>query len=233
MPSRAPLSNLALPVAILAGLAAAFAGPWIAGHRDKPTKQPFGFAMPDGFKQVTTDGPSARRAWVHEPLQSGGLVPNVTVTHVNDMEVFDDAKLSKIAAGMPAFFAQSKMVWTEVRQAQVMRKDGAWVGLLEGENDIEDVHSRSLQLSFPDNTGVSLVTANFPTSETAHWEPIFEATIESSRGVAIRGAETPIWLRVAWGAVTALGAFLLLFFLGGRPSPPPTPSASPDEPPHG
>jgi hypothetical protein len=225
---RAPLPSLALPVAVLAGLCGALGGPWLGGHRDKPAKEPFGFALPDGFKAVPDDPRSPRRVWVHEPLSPDGLTPNVMVTHVSDMEVFDDAKLSQIASGMPAFFSESKVVWTEVRHAQVTRRDGAWVGLLEGENDIEDVHSRSLQLSFPDNTGVTLVTANFGTSEAAHWEPIFESTIEASRGLAIRGVKTPLWMRLAWGVGAALAAFLLVLF--GARSPADGPPEDPKDP---
>jgi hypothetical protein len=211
MGTGSQVKKLALPIAILAGIVFAWGGPWLVGHRDRPAREPFGFALPDGFHALPPD-PSVpqRKAWTHAPLGNDQLTPNLTLTHVNDMSNFDDAKLSEIASGMPAFFAKSKIKWTEVRHAQVKRRDGALVSLLEGENEIADEHFRSLQLTFPDNTGVSLITANFPTSEASHWEPIFEATIESSKGVATRGVTSPLWMRAAWGGGAALLAFLVV-----------------------
>jgi hypothetical protein len=222
--------NLAVLLALVVGVASAFGGPWLMGHRDRPAKEPFAYALPEGFNAVpSAPGSSERSAYAHTQLSAGTLIPNITITHIGDMSVFDDAKLSGIAAGMPQFFAQSKIKWTEVRHAQVRRHDGALVGLLEGENEIVDEHFRSLQLSFPDNTGVSLVTANFSTSEAPHWEPVFEATIETSRGVASRGVETPVWMRVAWGLGGAIVALLMVFGYSRKPAPVASPGST-DEP---
>jgi hypothetical protein len=225
----------ALVIALIAGLAGAWGGPWLIGHRDRAAKEPFGYALPEGFNPVPSapgSSSNGHKAYAHAPLGQEGLVPNLTIAHVNDMSVFDDAKLVEIAAGMPQFFAESKIKWTEVRHAQVKRQDGALVGLLEGENTIAETRFRCLQLSFPDNTGVSLVTCNFPSTEAAHWEPIFESTIETSRGVATRGAVTPLWMRVAWGVGSFLVALLVALSWAKRPAPSAAPPPGPvDAPP--
>jgi hypothetical protein len=219
-------AGLALPVAILA----AYAGPAYTGLRDKPAGEPFAYAIPEGFESLPASGAKPgtdRNVWVHASLGHGGLLPNVSITHANDMGVFDDAKLVHIASGMPAYFEGSGVQWKEVRHAQMKRRDGTLVGLLEGENTLGEERFRSLQLSFPDDRGVSLVTANFPSFEAAHWGPIFEATIETSRGVATRGVMTPLWVFLAWGGGGGLVAFGLLALLGGGVSQPVTHGNSP------
>jgi hypothetical protein len=224
--------GLALTVAALAGLAGALGGPWAIGYRDRPAKEPFAYALPEGFEALPPDPAApARQAWFHPPLGNTGLVPNMTLTHVNDMSVFDNDKLAQIAAGMPAFFAKSKMTWTLVRHASIRRHDGAFVGLLEGENVVGEEHYRSLQFSFPDNTGVSIVTANFPSGEALHWEPIFQASIEASRGIATRGTLTPFWIRAGFAGGMFVLAFYLTLAVGrGSPRTEPSKGPSPDEP---
>jgi hypothetical protein len=209
-------AGLALPIAVVA----AFVGPAYTGAQDKPAGEPFVYAMPEGFRPMDTrsGGQPERSVWVHASLGDGGLTPNVSITHVNDMGAFDDAKLSLIASGMPAFFEAGKVKWREVRHAQIARHDGALVGLLEGENTLGEERYRSLQISFPDDRGASLVTANFPSFEASHWVPIFEAAIERSRGVATRGIRKPPWVYVAWGAGAGGVSFMLLALLAGRAS---------------
>jgi len=219
MDRAAHQASRALATAVLAGVAGAWGGPWLLGHRDKAATEPFGYALPEGFEALPPDPKApARQAWVHAPLGDQRLVPNMTLTHVDDMSAFDDAKLAEIAAGMPAFFAKTKITWTEVRHASIKRRDGAFVGLLEGENEVDEERFRSLQFSFPDGSGASIVTANFPSAEAAYWEPIFEASIEASRGVATRGSAPALWIRAASGGGMAAVAFLLsiTFGLAGR-----------------
>src|SRR5579862_4719771 len=125
-------AGLALPIAA----AAAFAGPSVTGWRDKSAGAPFSYAVPEGFSRLGADGQggeaaAARMVWTHTPLGDEKLIPNVSLSHVNDMGVFDDAKLSLIAAGMPAFFKGTDVTWHEIRHRQVKRRDGALVGLLE------------------------------------------------------------------------------------------------------
>jgi hypothetical protein len=214
--SRMPFAaGLAVAVAALA----AFVGPANTGLHDKPAGEAFAYAMPEGFTHVPTDGAlpgTERNVWMHVPLGNEALLPNVSITHVSDMGNFDDAKLAMIAAGMPAYFAASQVKWREVRHAQIQRRDGALVGLLEGENTLGDEQFRSLQLSFPDDRGTSLITANFPSREESHWTPIFEAPIQTTRGVATRGIRKPLWVNVAWGAGAGIASFAFLVFVGGR-----------------
>lgn len=217
-------AGLALPIAVVA----AFVGPAYTTPRDKPAGQPFVYAMPAGFTPIDAHiagQPGGQRAvFVHASLGTGGLTPNVSITHVNDMAPFDDAKLAMIAAGMPALFVPGGVQWREVRHAQVKRRDGALVGLLEGENSLGEEHYRSLQVSFPDDRGATLVTANFPSFEASHWVPIFEAAMEATRGVATRGVRTPVWVYVAWGGGAGCVSFLLLLaLLAGRANRPAVP----------
>jgi len=208
-------ATVAVPVAVLA----AFSGPAYTGLRDRPAGEPFGYAMPEGFHPVKVAGDSPgfeHNVWAHASLGNGGIVPNVSISHVNDVDAFDDPKLAHIAAGMPAYFEGTKVQWREVRHAQLQRRDGALVGLLEGENTLGDERFRSLQLSFPDDRGASLVTATFPSVEATHWEPIFEAPIEATRGVATRGTKKPLWVFFAWGGGAGLTSFALLALLGSR-----------------
>ncbi len=216
-------AGLAVPIAVLT----AFAGPAFTGPRNRSAGEPFAYAMPEGFSRADSPGDrgaSERNTWVHAPLGDGGIVPNVSITHVSDMEPFDAAKLASIAAGMPAYFEGSGVQWREVRHAQLRRRDGALVGLLEGENTLGEERFRSLQLSFPDDRGASLVTANFPSPEASHWEPVFEAPIEASRGVATRGIQKPLWVTFAWGGGGAAVSLLLLSVLGSRPRRPAVPT---------
>jgi hypothetical protein len=214
--ARLPLSaTIAAPVAALA----AIAGPAYTGLHDRPAGEPFAYAVPEGFHPWHAEGAAKRtddNVWAHASLGNAGLVPHVTITHVNDMAAFDDPKLAHIAEGMPEYFEGTNITWREVRHAQIKRRDGALVGLIEGENKLGEERYRSLQISFPDDRGASLVTANFPSLEASHWEPIFEAAIETTRGVATRGTRKPLWLFFAWGGGAGVVAFGILALVGGR-----------------
>jgi hypothetical protein len=208
-------STLAVPIAVFA----AFLGPAYTGLHDRPAGEPFAYAMPEGFQRLHVEGPPRRtdaNVWAHASLGNGGLVPNVSISHVNDMAAFDDPKLAHISEGMPELFEGTSITWHEVRHAQIKRRDGALVGLIEGENELGTERYRSLQVSFPDDRGASLVTASFPSLEASHWEPIFEAAIETTRGVATRGTRKPLWVFFLWGGGAGLASFGILALVGSR-----------------
>ena len=89
------------------------------------------------------------------------------------------------------------------------------VGVIEGASTKGDLHYRSLQLAFPDDTGTSIVTASFPDHATANdpraaaeWNAAFEQTIDSAKGVAFRAPPPPGYTYLAWGGAAALITFL-------------------------
>ena len=127
---------------------------------------------------------------------------------------------------MPKAF--DECTWTHRRHETRTRSDGARVGLIEGDCSrsvdlgsfglpSQKVRSRKLQLIFPDDEGTSILTASYPVEEAARWEPLLEATIESTRGVALRAPATAPVTYAGWALAGAvLGWFGTAIAFGGR-----------------
>lgn len=211
--------RLWLPLVI--GAFAAFLGPKLTLPRDRPAGQPFVYEPPEGFIELKDPkaiekSPDAKM-WVIANPSRRSFAPNVSTTHSTQRAPLEERELKATVATMPATLAP-EIQWTHRRHETRVRPDGARVGLIEGDcvrsqDGNTEQKFRMLQIVFPDDTGTTIATAQYPGEEATHWEPIFEATIARAKGVAVKVPEVPGWIFAAWGAggivLGWLGASLL------------------------
>jgi len=210
----------AVIVLAMAGAAASL-GPWLAAPGDAPARESFAYTPPPGFvaAEATPEDPLAMaeagaRLWVDPTWAHGGYSPNVSLRVIPDRSSFGTSDLDSIAANMGPAFVASGTSWKLVRRSVVKREDGARVGVLVGQvTRGQRSGYESMQLAFPTDEGSRLVTASFGTADAAHFEPLFEATVHTARGVARRASPPPLWSYPAWG----LGGGVLALLLLGRP----------------
>jgi hypothetical protein len=208
-------------VSAVFGLLLGFLGPLLVGPRSQAASTPFVYQPPDGF--VAHDAPegmgtSGGKVWVFDevvdrrplsPDKSAGASVRVVLHHSAKQMSVEEADLAKLAGEMPKAF-EDACKWVHRRHELRERSDGGRVGLIEGDcnKDVDfsalglpdqTLRSRKLQLMFPDDGGTSIVTASYPTDQAARWEPVFEATINKARGVAVRVPPPAPWARLLWG----------------------------------
>ena len=223
----------------------ALLGPRLSSPHDHAAGMPFAYDPPEGFAAA---GPSLERVadgskeWAH-PINAGHAVASrVTLKELRKNGNVEPADLQLIADGMPAVLESSGVTWSTVRVETRKRADGTRVGLIEGESTkrtenlpgVGDVMLtyRRLMLVFPTDEGTALVTALYGKDELAEWQPVFENTINTAHGVALRVPPPPPWMNVAYGIAGAVLAWFGLSLLGRRQRgltvPPPPPAG--DEP---
>lgn len=209
-------------------------GPRFTTPRDRAAGQPFAYEPPEGFTLdvETAGGPTdvngstetrerGERAWKYMRPAETIVVPRLHLSVSNKRGSVEPADLAKIAEGMPAMLAENGVTWTDVRHETRTRADGTRVGIIEGESTKKvteltvaganpaTLRYRRLLFVFPTDEGAALTTAVYGKDEVAKWQPIFEATIEKAKGVALRVPSPPEWMYFAWG-----GAGLVLGWLG-------------------
>jgi hypothetical protein len=168
---------------------------------------------------------SGAKAWIvdtqiHETgnPQKKVSTTRVVSTHSTKEMSIEETDLARLVEEMPKVFVD-ECEWIHRRHELRARSDGARIGLIEGDcnKDVDlsqlnlpsqKLRSRKLQLMFPDDTGTSIVTASYPTDQASTWEPLFEATINKAKGVAIRVPPPPTWTFAAWAAAGAVLGFL-------------------------
>lgn len=205
----------AWPIAVVVAVTAGLVGPRLVATPSRAAAEPFTYVPPDGFVErpatsTKVEAPGAR-AWELGPQGSGEDAKNrpVVVVHHSKLAMqVDEPSLGKMVADMPQAFEDC--TWIHRRHETRVRSDGARVGLIEGDCEREvdlgavglpstKAKVRKLQLVFPENEGTSIATISYPVDRAARWEPLFEATIERSKGVATRVPPPPTWQHVAWG----------------------------------
>ena len=188
---------------------------------------PFAYEPPPGFVAVDSDGSAEldhAKAWIPgdaEKKNFDGSVADrsaqttrVVLTHSNKSMSVEEADLSKLATEMPKAF-EGSCAWVHRRHEMRTRVDGARVGLIEGDCDREidlsafglpsqKFRARKLQLMFPDDGGTSIVTASYPSDQASRWEPLFEATIGTAKGVATRAPAPAPFTYLAWSLAGAM-----------------------------
>ena len=239
--SESQRASGAIGIALVAGMAAAAIGPHFTSAQDRAAGEPFVYSPPPGFVVSNEEAgralPGAQQVWVM-PLPSSLVAAteptyraNVSLVHTPKTTHVDASELASLARGMPQMFASTGITWTEVRHFAHTRPDGSRVGVIEGASTKGDLHYRSLQLAFPDDSGTSIVTASFPDHATANdprdaaeWNAAFEQTIDSAKGVAFRAPPPPGWIYLAWGGAAAL---ITLLAFGVRTAKKPLAEATP------
>jgi hypothetical protein len=214
------------PIVLVVALTAGLVGPRIVGPSDRPASETFAYSPPDGFvpAPVASEKVDAVGAQAWELRSDDAARPVVVVHHSAVSMHVDEVSLGKMASEMPEAFEDC--TWTHRRHETRVRGDGARVGLIEGDcergldlsvaGSAIKVRSRKLQLVFPENEGTSIATISYPTEQAARWEPAFEATIDTAKGVATRVPPPPITHHVAWGGAAALLATLAATLLRRR-----------------
>lgn len=222
-----------LVCALIAAASAVF-GPWLTQPRSTPAGAPFAYEPPPGFipasgaavtEAAEAEGASvfvleaaSKRNFDGSPVDRMAALVRAVVHHSSKEMSVEEPDLAKLAADMPRVF-EGTCAWTHRRHELRTRSDGARVGLIEGDCertiDLEllgapahEVRARKLQLIFPDDTGTSIVTASYPTEQAARFEPLFEATIATARGVAVQAPAPKLSTRVAWAGAGGVLAWL-------------------------
>lgn len=160
-----------------------------------------------------------RKAWVGTPSNPGDPAPRIVLVHNEARGALDESALSRIASEMSEHQRSQGLDYSLAKKRIVERNDGARIGMV-----VWDVRSapdssqpatlprRAVQLSFPDNEGISIVTAQFLATDDAVVSPLIESSIQDARGVAIRPGPLAWWIRllaaVAGGALGYLIARL-------------------------
>lgn len=199
------------PIPVVVAVTAGLVGPRLVAPQGRAASEPFGYAPPDGFVErpassSKVEAPGAR-AW-ELATEDARTRPVVVVHHSNLAMQVDEPSLGKMVADMPQAFEDC--TWTHRRHETRVRPDGARVGLIEGDCEREvdlgavgmpssKAKARKLQLVFPENEGTAIATISYPADQAARWEPLFEATIDRSKGVATRVPPPPAWQHVGWG----------------------------------
>lgn len=220
--------------AIVAILAVTFAlvGPRLFGESSKARDagEPFAYLPPEGFREDPEKAKDGARVFVH-PDSEQGIPAIVAVHHTDKSLTFADGELARLVQDMPKAFEDANCTWVHRRHEVRTRPDGARVGLIEGDCDRDvdmtgfgfekgTLKTRKLQLLFPEDRGLAIATASYATTEAARWEPAFEATIATAKGVASRYPPPPPWQYAMWAAAGAvLGWLGLAIVARGRRKP--------------
>jgi hypothetical protein len=154
------------------------------------------------------------RVWNYTGKRAAGIpVPSINLVHSANRGTVEPGDMLRVAAGMPEGYKASGVEWTLLRSGTRDRPDGARVGFMEARVVQAGKPHRALQLAFPEDTGMSIVSATFADAEDGaaagaaggFGEIVFE-TIPLAKGVARRVPAPPPWVHAAWAAgALALG----------------------------
>lgn len=213
-----------------------------AVQRERPAKAAFEYVPPPGFTPATgearrklTQGTTPvteedqhpdRKAWVGTPKSPLESPPRIVLVHNPIHQALDDGTLKKIASEMTEHQRSQGLDWSLTQTRIVVRKDGARVGFVAWDVQTAPESSqpktaprRAIQLSFPDDTGISIVTAQYVASDDATLTPLVEASIQEAHGVSNRPAPLALWIRSLAAVVLGFLGFLLARW--SRRTPPP------------
>lgn len=163
-----------------------------------------------------------RRAWIGPTKSPLDPAPRIVQVHNDSHGALDESALSRIAGEMSEHQRGQGFTYTVTQQRIATRPDGARVGVIawnveSAPNSAQPatLPRHAIQLSFPDNEGIAIVTAQFAAADDAVFAPLVEATIDAAMGVAVRPAPLPLWLRL----LAALGGAALGYLASrlGRP----------------
>ena len=222
--------------AVLAATTLVFAlvGTRLSTPHERKAGESFTYVPPEGFTPAK-DGPAkavveesaGEKQWTHPPKNALGVAPRVHVSASKKGGTVEADDLARIADGMPSILEPNGVTWKDVRRETRTRADGARVGLIEGEctKKVEEtmlggppakVHYRRLLFVFPTDEGAAVTTAVYGNEDVATWQPAFEATIGTARGVAVRVPPPPPWMYLAWGGAGLVIGWLALSLLARR-----------------
>jgi hypothetical protein len=176
-----------LPTLVFCALVTAL-GVHFTAVSDRPAGKPFSYVPPATFQPISVPANlnadnSVDRVWV-EPTAVSKLDPRISLSHAPQEAQIDDASLGVIAQGMPALYEKSHGTWTEERHVAHLRPDGARVGLIVGDlTTTDELHVKTMQLIFPDDTGTSIVTASFDQVSSQRLVPDLEKSLDVADGV--------------------------------------------------
>lgn len=194
---------------VVAGISAVV-GPRLAVPQSRDAGTPFVYEPPPGFVSAQKGLEGDEKTWIVPQMVPTGMIPRITTAHLPLKSTVEPADLAKTVGGLPQTFSESGVAWTLVRSETRTRKDGAKVGLVEGDcmpnkAGAAGAHFRALQLLFPDDQGTTVVKAYVSDTDASRYVPMIEATIDTAKGVATRLPKAPAWM---YGAFGAAGAFL-------------------------
>ncbi|MEO7109888.1 MAG: hypothetical protein ABI183_05580 [Polyangiaceae bacterium] len=176
-----------LPTLVFCALVTAL-GARFTAVSEVPAGKPFSYVPPATFKPISIPANlnadnSVNRIWV-EPTAMSKLDPRISLSHAPQEAQIDDMSLGGIAQGMPALYEKSNGTWTEERHVAHLRPDGARVGLIVGDlRTTDELHLKTMQLIFPDDTGTSIVTASFDRVSSQRLVPEIEKSLDTADGV--------------------------------------------------
>jgi hypothetical protein len=205
-----------LVTAFMVGIAAGAVGPWALGGKDRPATEVFEYLPPPGFTPwdvgagvVQRSVVGGQRAWIG-PGESRAA-PNISLAHVPTSSPETPEAVDLLATQIPQRYESLGLTWSEERHAVHLRPDGGKVAFIEGTTRPKDGTGqalRVLQMSFPEASGMSLVTASFLDADAGRWEGPVIASIDTARGVPVHAPPTAGWLYAAWGFGGALLAWI-------------------------
>ncbi len=208
-------------VAILA-VGAAVLGPRLTMPEERLAGAPFAYVPPADFAEETTPSPGRRadvtHVWRYVGSRPGGdPAPSINRVHSGSRATVEPADMLRVASEMPASQKAAGVEWTLLRSGTRDRPDGARVGFMEARVVQEGRPHRALQLAFPEDTGMSIVSATYtdadegPGASAGSWAATVLDTIATATGVARRVPPPPSWVNAAWAAGgLAVGALVHL-----------------------
>lgn len=222
------------PLAIVVGALLLGVGVPYAVWRDRPAKEAFEYVAPEGFieappdvrrklTQGSTTPDSAgtdliahpdRKAW-YAPALAGAQttnVPRIVLVHSERAQRLSEDVLARVASDMVEHQRAQGLVFAPVSRTIVTREDGARVGIVAW--DVETAPEspqpaapsrRTVQLTFPENEGMAIVTATFAAQDVTKLQPLIEESARRAHGVATQAELPAVWIRVG---LLVLGAAL-------------------------
>lgn len=203
---------------VVVAVLAALVGPRFSAPHDRAAGASFEYQVPEGFAAQTPPPTDGSVEWSRPVTPGHALAPRVTMKKLRKGGNVEPSDLQVIASGMPGVLGSSGVTWSTMRQETRQRADGTRFGLIEGEctkksDDVPGLGEmvltyRRLMLVFPTDDGTALVTALYGKDEIDRWQPVFEGTALTAKGVALRVPPPPPWMHGAWGLAGLVLAWL-------------------------
>lgn len=143
-----------------------------------------------------------RKAWFAPELNKNAP-PRIVLVHADRTSRLDDATLARVASEMIEHQRGQGMSFSTSKYEVIERGDGARVGFVAWDVESAPESSqpatasrRTVQLTFPDDTGMSIVTATYARDDEAVVAPKLRASVDTARGVAVQAAPFALWIRL-------------------------------------